>query len=114
MENSNRIVTQFPLTNLWTDIKDISARREKFLTADNIQDMLKEYPIEFVVANVGEKLKWISYEKSFDFWKTELKPHLANDINSINLDNFPDNYAYIASEWTGEIQTLIVLLEKYH
>ncbi len=114
MNNNQKIVTRIPLKNLWTDIEDIYAYREKYLTVDNIRATLKSYPVEFVVAEVGQKLNWISYGRSIDFWKREVKQHLANDIDNINLDKFPDNYAYIASEWTREIQTPIVLLEKYH
>lgn len=114
MKNDKKIVTQIPMTNLWTDTENIFAKREKYLTSDDIQQTLKKYLVEFVVANVGEKLKWISYDKSFDFWNTELKPHLANDINNINFDSFLDNYAYVASEWIGEIQKPVILLEKYH
>lgn len=114
MENEKKIVTQIPLTNLWTDAENVIAKREKYLTASDIQEFLKKYPVEFVVADVGQKLNWISYDKSFDFWKKELKPHLANNINKIDLACFPGNYAYVASEWTGEIQTPIILLEKYH
>ncbi len=114
MDNDKKIVTQIPMTNLWTDNENVFVKRERYLTADDIQKTLKKYPVEFVVANLGEKLKWISYDKSFDFWKSEIKPHLADDINNIKLDSFTDNYAYIASVWTGEIETPIILLEKYH
>ena len=114
MDNDKKIVTQIPMTNLWTDNENVFAKRERYLTADDIQKTLKKYPVEFVVANIGDKLKWISYDKSFDFWKAEIKPHLVDDINNINLDNYLDNYAYVASEWTGEIETPIILLEKYH
>jgi hypothetical protein len=114
MDNNKKIVTQFPMTNLWTDNRNLFAKREKYLTANDIQEILKKFPVEFVVANIGENLKWISCDKSFDFWKTELKLHLAVDANHINLDNYLDNYAYVASEWTGEIEIPIILLEKYH
>lgn len=114
MDNSKKIVTQYPLTNLWKDNENVSAKRKKYLTAEDIKEALKKYPVEFVVADVGEKLQWINCDKSFDFWKIELKPHLVDDINRIDLDNFPDNYAYVASEWTGEIEIPIVLLEKFH
>jgi hypothetical protein len=114
MDNNKKIVTQLPLTNLWSDNEVIYAVREKYLTLDNIQEMLIKHPIEFVIADIGQKLEWISYDKSFDFWKTELKPHLANDINKMNIDNFVDNYAYVASKWTGELEKPIILLEKYH
>lgn len=114
MDNNKKIVTQIPMTNLWTDLETVFAKRERYITADDIQETLRNYPVEFVVATIGEKLKWISYDKSFDFWKTELKSHLADDINNINLDNYLDNYAYVASEWSGEIEMPIILFEKYH
>ena len=114
MENNRKIVTQMPMTFIWTDSENIIAKREKYLTADDIQEVLKNYPVEFVIANIGEKLKWISADQSFDFWKTEVKPHLADDINNIDLDDFMDNYAYVASEWSGGLGISIILLEKYH
>jgi hypothetical protein len=114
MENELKIVTQIPMTNLRTVTENAFAKREKYLTADDIQKTSKKYPVEFVVANIGEKLKWISYDKSFDFWNTEIRPHLVDDFNNINIDSYLDNYFYIASEWTGEIETPIILLEKYH
>lgn len=103
-----------PMPNLWRDNENVFAKRERYLTAFDIKRMLRNDPIEFVVASIGEKLKWISYDKSFDFWKTEIKPHLVDDINNINLDSYLDNYAYVASEWVGEIGTQIILIEKYH
>jgi len=114
MNNDKKIVTQLPLTKLWTDKEDISSQRGKYLTGQNIQEILRKYQVEFVIADVGQKLKWITFDGSFEFWKNELKPNLANDINNIQLDNFPDNYAYVASEWTGKSQAAIILVEKYH
>lgn len=114
MDNKNKIVTQLPLTSLWTDDRHISAKRLGHLTLDQIRETLKKYPVEFVVADVGHKLKWISSDKSFEFWKSELIPHLAQDIGNIKLDNFIDNYAYVASEWTGDAKTRVILLEKHH
>jgi hypothetical protein len=114
MDSDKKIVTHIPITNLWTDDGNISVKRERYLTEDDIQNSLKKYPVAFVVANIGEKLEWISGDKSFDFWKSEIKPHLADNITHINLDNYLENYAYVASEWTGEFETPIILLEKYH
>jgi len=109
-----KIVSFIPMTNLWLDNENIVAKREKYLSAKEIQEKLKNNPIEFVVASIGEKLNWVSFDKSFNFWKTELKPHLVDDINNINLNAYPNNYAYIASEWSREIETSIILFEKYH
>ena len=114
MDIDKKIVIQLPLTKLWTDKEYLFVKRDKYLSEENIRETLKKHPVEFVIADVGHKLKWISVDGSFDFWKTELKPHLVNDRDNIQLDNFPDNYAYVASEWIGEIETPIILLEKYH
>lgn len=71
MENDKKIVTQIPLSSLWTDIENINATRQKQLTAKEIQEILKTKPVEFVVANIGEKLLWITEDNTFEFWKTE-------------------------------------------
>lgn len=114
MDHTNKIVTQIPIKSLWTDNEYILACRGRYLTSDNIKEALKRQTVRFVVAEVGKNLEWISCEKSFEFWKTDLFAHLAIDINNINCDSFPGSYAYVASEWTGEIQSPIILLEKYH
>lgn len=114
MTNDKKIVTQLPLINLWTDNEDISAQRGIYLTNESIREILRKYTVKFVIANVGDKLKWLSCSESFDFWKTELEPHLANDMNRIEINNFSGNYCYVATEWKTEVETPIILLEKYH
>ncbi len=114
MDNNLRIVTQIPLKNLWKEKENILAERKEYLTFENIKELLKKCKVQFVVADLGHKLVWIKYDKSFEFWKNDLKVHLANDINHIDLEYFPENYAYIASRWTSEIINPIILLEKYH
>lgn len=114
MDNSKKIVTQLSLSKLWTDEGDIDAERTRQLTDKNIQEILSAAPVEFVIADVGLKLQWISLDQSFDFWKTELKPHLVNGMGGFQLDKFPGNYAYVASEWSGDNPKKIILLEKYH
>lgn len=114
MTNDKKIVVQLPLTNLWADNEDIFAQRGIYLTKANIREILRKYKVIFVIANVGDKLKWLSYSESFDFWKTELEPHVANDVDRIEIDNFSGNYCYVASEWETGAETRIILLEKYH
>ncbi len=86
----------------------------RYMTGESIRDLLKKFPVQFVIADVGYKLHWISLDRSFDFWKHELKSHLANGFEYLQLDQFPDNYAYIASEWLGDFKSPIILLEKHH
>jgi len=66
------------------------------------------------VASCGDKLKWVDLNECYDFWKSEAQNHVADDLNHINYESFPGQYAYIASEWTGEIESPIILLEKVH
>jgi hypothetical protein len=77
--------------------------------------LLRQGTVEFVVADVGQKLRWIAPTDCYEYWKAEVKSHLAAGESRIVLDNFPDAYCYIASEWgTAESASSIVVLERYH
>ena len=114
MNFSDKIVVTIPLQNLWTQENDIEARRISYLTKPELKEFLKKSVVKFVVADVGQNLKWVDMGQCFDFWKSEVQKHLADNINKIDLDIFPDNYAYIGSEWTNNNGIPIVLLEKVH
>jgi len=114
MNLSDRMVTRIPLENIWTSEKELTSKRVRYLSKDDIKELLEEGQVNFIIANCGDKLAWISTSQCFDFWKTEVQQHLAPDVDEIYLENFPDNYAYIASEWTFDDSTPIILLEKYH
>jgi hypothetical protein len=78
-------------------------------------DLLRRCAVEFYVADVGHPLLRIDVTKCFDFWQNEVKAHLVDDPEcGFSLENFPGEYAYLASEWSGQIQTPIILLEKHH
>ena len=102
-----------PLETIWTSEKELKSKRITHMTKDAIKELLKNGQVQFIVANCGDKLDWISPSQCFNFWKTEVQKHLATE-DSINLDIFPDNYAYSASEWTHDDPIPIILLEKYH
>jgi hypothetical protein len=112
MDFKLKVVTMTPLTELWTDEGLVDAKRGRQLSTSDLKEILND--VIFVVADVGQKLNWIKKEKVFDFWKTDLQKHLWNKSDEIKLDNFPDNYAYLATEWTDKADTKIILLEKLH
>jgi hypothetical protein len=114
MKLSDKIVTDIPLETIWTDEEQLQASRESYLTDLEVHQLLKSSTIQFIVADPGQKLKWVDINDCFRFWKTEVSKHLANDFNEIELDTFPDNYAYLASRWTAENKPPIIVLEKYH
>jgi len=74
--------------------------------------MLKLHPVEFLVADVGVPLKRIPVDKCYEFWESEVKRHLLN--GKVDRSKLPDEYGYVASEWSGQIEVPIVLLEKIH
>jgi hypothetical protein len=114
MELTKKIVTEFPLNHLWTSEKILEAERDSYLTRQDIKQILKVQPVTFVVANVGESLKWITNDDSYSFWKNQAQEHIADDVEHIEIDNCPDQYAFIASKWNNNEQVTIILLEKIH
>jgi hypothetical protein len=114
MSPADRVVTVIPLQVLWTDDGELPAQRGRWLDRDAIRELLRKGPVRFVVANVGERLRWISLDDRFGFWKADVVAHLA-ETDRIRLDGFPDNMAYVASEWlSAENGPPIVLLETRH
>ena len=92
MDLKFRVVTQLPLQELW--------RASGF--------------VQFVVVDAGAAPQWIPASECFNFWKTEVKPHLASE-DRISLQDFPGEYCYFASKWDSvEPSAPIIVLEKQH
>jgi hypothetical protein len=66
MDNDKKLVTQIPLTRLWKDEEDVVAKRSRYLTTENIKQVLKEFPVEFVIADIGCKLQWIGLDTGYN------------------------------------------------
>jgi hypothetical protein len=115
MDVTKKIITKLPLVELWRADGFTSASRVRWLTAENIVELLQFGRVQFVVADVGVLPHWISLVNCFDFWKREVQPHLAAPDSKVSLDSFPDDYCYFASEWSGESKNVpIVVCEKHH
>ncbi len=76
--------------------------------------MLKIHPVEFIVADLGAPLKRIPVDKCYEFWEREVKRHLLIPRSRVDRSKLNDEYSYLASEWSGNIEVPIVLLEKIH
>jgi sugar lactone lactonase YvrE len=111
-EIRERIVTTIPLEFIWTDDAKVEASRERYLTSSDLTEMLKIQPVEFIVADPGAPLKRIPVDKCYEFWESEVKRHLLNPHAKVDRSQLPDEYGYLASEWLGNIEIPIVLLEK--
>jgi hypothetical protein len=109
-----RIVTQIPVQRLWTNDGELPAARGRRLGREAIRVLLHDRPVRFVVANVGDPLRWIPVADRFVFWKSEATVHVTG-AERIDLDSFPRGLAYVASEWTAPGDDVpIVLLEARH
>jgi hypothetical protein len=110
-----RTVTHLSVGSVSDDKGDVEARRERFLSKEALRELLRRHPVAFVVADVGTPFKRVEVRKCYEFWKFEVEAHIVDDPDSgFRLEDFPGEYAYVASEWSGQIQTPIVLLEKHH
>ncbi len=110
-----KTVDRIPLDRLWDDDRELHAVRDRLLSRPAITEMLRQYPVEFYVADIGQPLRRVDTRNCYEFWKSEVSAHLVDDPDSaFRLDDFPGDYAYIASQWSSEIETPIVLLEKFH
>ncbi|MGB8195270.1 MAG: hypothetical protein WCF67_25260 [Chitinophagaceae bacterium] len=67
-----------------------------------------------MIANVGNSLEWINPADCFTFWKNEAQQHIADNLEHIELEKFPGEYAYIASRWSDVNNVPVILLEKAH
>jgi hypothetical protein len=113
MDLKDKVVIQTPLTELWTSKEALGHKRIRNLGKEDIRAMIKAKPIEFVFADVGRQLIWTDKSKCFDVWKNEIEKHLI-EREKIKLDDYPDSYGYVASEWANDGSSPIVLLEKLH
>ena len=70
--------------------------------------------VEFIVADLGAPLKRVSVDKCYEFWESEVRRHLLNPHTKVDRSRLTDEYGYLASEWSGDFEVPIVLLEKIH
>jgi hypothetical protein len=111
---AQKIVTKLPLDELWNDREQFQARRGQWLSSDELTELLRLGPVQFVVADVGAKLRWVPLPDCYRFWKSEAKPHLAHPQSQIRLDDFPDSYCFLASRWEIDNSSSVVVLERSH
>ena len=93
-----RLVTELPLRELWDDHGPFPTVVRGDLKTEEIRDLLKAGPVQFVVANLGEPLRWIPETECFAFWKSDVRHHVA-DTESVCLDDLDGGFVYWASLW---------------
>lgn len=113
MRFDDRVVTRMPVEELWIDEGFVNAVKIRDLDTSMVGEMLSSNNSQFVVANIGDPLRWISTDNRYEFWKSEAKGRIADPSSKVDLEGFPDEYCYFASEWR-HAAGLIILLEKIH
>jgi len=115
MELNQRIVLQMPLHELWSNCRVASTKKIRSLSADDITDILRLGKTRFVIAKIGEYLKWTPLDESYGFWKSEVKMRVVNpEAEGFYLEHFPEDYCYIAEEWEADEGERIILLMMSH
>jgi len=108
-----RVVTRQPMTELWRDDGLRTTQREAALSTEEVASLMRAGPVQFVVSTIGGLLQWVPLEDRFEFWKGDAKAHIAEPSQRVRLEDFPGEYFYRASRWSGDSWT-IILLEIHH
>jgi len=70
------------------------------LSVDDVRAILRSGPVEFVVEDfVGRPVRWIAGADVFDFWKQDVRQHVAHPNERVYLDDFTPEYFYWARRW---------------
>ncbi|WP_309707320.1 hypothetical protein [Armatimonas sp.] len=113
--NTPARVSSMPLERLWHGTEFLETSRLRAVGADDIRNLLRLGPVQFVIANISDPLYWVPLEERYTFWKNELDPHLVPLNNGVRPEDFPDAYCYFASEWSStEGKPVILVCEKCH
>src|SRR5678815_719767 len=99
MRFGQRVVTHTPMKELWNEHGVVSGERLGEVNGRYIEELLRASKVRFVIADVGVSLEWIPSHECQQFWKSEVKNHLADPEVENHLENFADEYFYFASEW---------------
>jgi hypothetical protein len=107
-------VTELPLKHLWDASGVLSLTRGEYLNREDFADLLRQEIARLALASCGQPLTWVSPDDLYRCWKEEVQPRLVDPaLERWRLEDYPGQYCYLASEWTGAERT-VVLLEMYH
>ena len=106
-----RVVTKLTLRDLWEEKGSSLGGRTRHLGQDRVRQLLREGSVRFVVADCGLPLKWVSTSDRFTFGNS-VRAQIAEPEKPIYLDQFPQNVAYVASQWQGHDGEVCSLIGK--
>ena len=118
MKPEQRVVTTFPLAELWDVAGPIVARRGPRVGDPDIRRLLgHRSAVQFVVADAdGRPLRWVPLAEAHAFWRVEVQPRIVPaDAVRFDHDAYPGRYCYVATRWTRDEpgSPPLVLLERH-
>jgi hypothetical protein len=109
---ADSVINRLPLSQLPPPLA--TAKRLRDLATNDLRDLLRAGPVRFAVAMMLSPFSVVPEQECYEFWKSEVQPHLVSDPNDgASLDDFPGGYCYFASEWSDG-GSPIVLLSAAH
>lgn len=102
------VINRLPLSQLPPPLT--TAKRLRDLATVDVRELLQRGPVRFAVAVVPFPFRVVSEHECYEFWKSEVQPHLVCDPDEgTSLDDVPDGYCYFASEWSGGGSPIVLL-----
>ncbi len=87
----------------------------RLLSSSDVRTLLREGEVQFVVADIGLKPRWIPLKDCYGFWMNEVQHRLIEPDAKLSPAQLPGVYCYRASEWqSDEIAAHIIVLELCH
>lgn len=112
MNFNKKRVTRMPMEKLWHKNGYFKHTRKCYLTPDDVCSKISKGGVTFFIASIGSLPELLTVKSDDSYWLNTIKPHLA-DPEGFYLDDFPNSFAFVSSEWTTEDST-IILLEMHH
>src|SRR5882757_3644086 len=106
-----RVVTSLPLAEL--HVEDGKFLRGPTLDREAVLAYMRSQGPTIAVASVGASLKFVSGAEAYDLWKRELTSRLV-DGDRFQLEDFPDERAYVAVRWAAPDGRALVVFEQHH
>jgi len=116
MMTSSQVIEKIPIEYIWNEDGDkLEYERAEYLPVEAIKKLLKKYPIKFIIARIGQPLKFIPEEECYTLWNQEVRDHMMDPPKGhLFLPDQLDGYGYLASKWQGSSDDdWVIVLEDY-
>lgn len=103
------------------NFKNTSIEKVRDVGVDEIKQLLKTCEVTFIIDRVGGEPEYIPKDRSFDFWKSNVKVRVVEPPvakSGFSLEDYPHEYCYMASEWKNSCDpndsTIYIVLFESH